>query len=396
MENDMKKERIFAPVSHEELERRFKAVRAAMEKKNLDCLVMQNNNQYLGGYVRWFTGITAENSYPVVVIFSLTEGMTMISCGGPPMSITPPEWSVHGVKERISLPFIPSLNFSNDVAPKATVESLKKYKARSVGLVSKGLMSAYFHEYVTQQMPDVLWNDATDMVDEIKAVKSEEEIGLARRCAHMQDMVYQAIPAITRPGATEYELRSEIQRMVTNLGSEEQLIMIGSAPGGKPSGMYPTFFQNRTLKQGDCICIMIETNGPGGFWCELARTICLGEPPKAQIEAWEASVKVQKYNVELLKPGANPADLYETVNEYQEKLGFPREERLHSHGQGYDVVERPGIRPEETMVIRSNMVISIHPTILSENAYAYCNDDFLVTENGAERIHEMPQELLIV
>ena len=52
MSEDVRREMLREPISKEELERRWRAVRKAMEREKLDCLIMQNNNQYLGGYVR--------------------------------------------------------------------------------------------------------------------------------------------------------------------------------------------------------------------------------------------------------------------------------------------------------------------------------------------------------
>ena len=46
---DEAKERIRVMISDQELERRWKAVRAAMAREKIDFLVMQNSNQWLGG-----------------------------------------------------------------------------------------------------------------------------------------------------------------------------------------------------------------------------------------------------------------------------------------------------------------------------------------------------------
>ena len=48
-------ERLLNPISTAELERRWAAARKAMAERKIDALVMQNNNDWLGGYVRWFT-----------------------------------------------------------------------------------------------------------------------------------------------------------------------------------------------------------------------------------------------------------------------------------------------------------------------------------------------------
>jgi len=39
----MRRKELRKPISRQELERRFKAVRRAMEKEEIDCLIMQNN-----------------------------------------------------------------------------------------------------------------------------------------------------------------------------------------------------------------------------------------------------------------------------------------------------------------------------------------------------------------
>ena len=44
-------DRINTPISIKELERRWAAVRAAMEERHIDVLLMQNNNDHMGGYV---------------------------------------------------------------------------------------------------------------------------------------------------------------------------------------------------------------------------------------------------------------------------------------------------------------------------------------------------------
>ena len=65
------------PISDSELNRRWKAVRAGMAERGIDALVMQNNNDWLGGYVKWFTDFPAYNGYPRTVIFHAADAMTV-------------------------------------------------------------------------------------------------------------------------------------------------------------------------------------------------------------------------------------------------------------------------------------------------------------------------------
>src|SRR3990167_8150281 len=74
-------ERINTPISTAELERRWAAVRAAMEERHIDVLLMQNNNDHMGGYVKYFTDLPAMFGYPVTVMFPRDDLMSVISQG---------------------------------------------------------------------------------------------------------------------------------------------------------------------------------------------------------------------------------------------------------------------------------------------------------------------------
>ena len=54
------KENVFLPISDQELNRRWSAVRKEMKKQEIDCLVIQNSEAHMGGYVRWFIDIPAK------------------------------------------------------------------------------------------------------------------------------------------------------------------------------------------------------------------------------------------------------------------------------------------------------------------------------------------------
>src|SRR3954462_9152224 len=74
-------ERVQTPISKQELERRWAAVRKEMEARGIDALVMQNSSDWLGGYVRWFTDVPAHNDYPRNVIFHRDDLMTVVEMG---------------------------------------------------------------------------------------------------------------------------------------------------------------------------------------------------------------------------------------------------------------------------------------------------------------------------
>ena len=392
--NPTAKIRIRAPIPTRELERRWAEVRKAMKAAGIGMLIMQNDNMYLGGYVRYFTDLPAVNAYPVTVLFPADEDMTMISHGATPAG--PPDWAIRGVKTRLAFPYFRTVYWTNNWDAEATVKIVKARGDKKIGIIGLGMMHAAYHSYLKDNLSGVEIVEATDLVDKIKAVKSADELIPIRRAVETQDMVIAAAPTVIRPGKYEYEVRTELERMLGDLGSEEQLMMLNSAPPGTPCPQLPNFFQNRRIEWGDQVIIMVEPNGPGGYYGELARTWVLGEPSKDLLKTWGDSVAAQKLAASHCKPGAKPADIFKIYNDFITGKGYPPEGRAFAHGQGYDLVERPLIRDGEDMELQANMVLAIHPALGTSSAFGFCCDDFLVTANGGERLHKTAQEIFVI
>ena len=95
-----------------------------------------------------------------------------------------------------------------------------------------------------------------------------------------------------------------------------------------------------------------------------------------------------------LKPGADPARIWNEYNRFMRENGRSEEKRVHFHGQGYDMVERPLIRFDETMPIDKNMYFALHPAFTTERTYSWACDNFLLDSTGAvERLHQLPQRI---
>ena len=158
-------ERIRFSIPTRELERRWSAVRAAMKAADIGCLVLQNDNQYLGGYCRYFTDIPTEQGYPWTVLFPQDEEMTLISHGGAlPSPPGPFDWAIRGVKERISQPYLRTLHYTNHLDAEEAIKVLKRRGDRKVGLVGLGAMHAAFYKHLTENLPNVQLVEFTDAV----------------------------------------------------------------------------------------------------------------------------------------------------------------------------------------------------------------------------------------
>lgn len=384
-------ERFRCPIPTRELERRWKLVREAMKGQDIDCLIMQNDDKLLGGYVRYFTDVVA-NGYKTTILFPVNEEMTVINHGavnGPP---APPSWASRGIKESLTSPYVQTLNYTKAYAAQDAVKVCKANNYKRIGWVGLDFVSAAFYEYVNKNLFDVEFVDATNLVDEIKAVKGPDEIAYIRNAVALHDYLGKALESIYRPGINEYQVRSELIKLSIELGSEEQNILIGTDPFS--TAMSPPFFQNRKIEIGDKMVCLIEVNGAGGYYGELARLWVLGEPSKELHDAFEIAKKAQQLIASMVKPGVNPADLFKANNDFLVSKGYNPEKRLFAHGQGYDMVERPAFVPNETMVLKENMFVAIHPTAVNKDVFAFCCDNYLITPDGAELLNKYPQQII--
>jgi Xaa-Pro aminopeptidase len=286
--------------------------------------------------------------------------------------------------------------YSNTYDAELAVQTLKVKKKSKIGLVGKGSMSAVFYGHLMKNLPGATFVEATDMIDGIKAIKSDEEIALIKKTTALQDEAIEYAKKVIRPGRKDFEIIADIIHKVTTLGSEEQLVIGGSGPLGRPVPMQKRHYQNRTVREGDQFTLMIEVNGPGGMYGEIGRIFFLGKVPSELQDAYHLCKETQQVTLKLLKPGAVPADIWRANNEYLVKKGQLPETRLYAHGQGYDLVERPAIRDDEPMKLRARMNITVHPIIGSDKIWVWVCDNYLITESGVEALHKVPQEIFSI
>ena len=390
-------ERLVNPISTRELERRWSAVRKAMDECGIEALVMQNNNDWLGGYVRWFTDTPLSNGYLRTVIFPACERMTVVDMGarGASRRVDAGDEANRGVGEILFTPSFTSVAYTDDYQAALVAADLKRHGYRTVGWIAAGAMPHRFVQRIECELEGVArFVDATELVDCIKAIKSQEEQDLIRKCAQMQDEVFRRVIAKIRPGMTGNDVTALAQYEGRLLGSEQGLFLGSAAPLGQASRFVDRHLQGRRIAAGEHFTLLIENNGPGGFYTEIARTIVLGKASNELIDGFEAMKEAQAHTLALLKPGASCAEVAQRHEDYMRARGLPPELRLYAHGQGYDLVERPLLRADETMTLAQNMNLAVHPGYETQSIFAVICDNYLVGADGpGDCLHATPKQV---
>lgn len=390
------KDRLVTSISTQELQRRWKSAREWMREEGIDYLLLRNDEEFFGGYVKWFTDLPARHSYPFTVIFPREEEMTTIT-SSPPAEPGPKAWAARGVKQRLGAPYYPSLHYTHLYDAELAVGVLKEKPGATVGIVGRTFFSVPFYDHLVRQLVGTRFVDATEAVDRMKAVKSPEEIALIRRTAEIQDMALDHVRKCLRPGLREVDLYAEAHYICAKLGSERVQVLTCSYPPGEPSGFNQRHFMNRMIKEKDHFVILIEGNGPGGYYTEIARPFSLGEPSRETRDIFAALLEAERITLDRLKPGADPREIWDAHNAFLKGRALAPEGRLYAHGEGYDLVERPAIRYDETMSLRAGMNIAVHPGGKSRNVWTTMCNNYLIDYDGVgPSLHRTPKEIIIL
>jgi Xaa-Pro aminopeptidase len=391
--------RILNAVSRHELQRRWRAIRAAMRERNIDALVVQNSSDWVGGYIRWFSNQPATNGYPSSLVFPLDGAMSIIEQGpfGGAHEASGEEARATGIARRLTTPSCPSVGYTGAYDAEIAAQELRGSGAGRVGLVAPAAMYHSFGQSLRELLKGTDLVDATDMVDRIKAIKSPEERACIGQVAAMQDEVLRRVREFVRPGLKDYEVAAYAQYVGQQLGSEQGIFLCSSAPWGQAATFRPRSMQGRALERGDVYSLLIENNGAGGYYTELSRIFVLGPVPQELRDAHAAVLEVQRFALSLLKPGASCRDIADELNAFLRARNLPEERRLSVHGMGYDMVERPLIRHDEDMRIEEHMAIVCHPGILNSRMFVHNTDVYLIEANGvSECLHRTPKQIFTI
>ena len=390
-------DRRFNPISDAELNRRWAAVRAGMKERGIDALVMQNTNDWLGGTVKWFTDFPAYNGYPRTVIFHADDAMTVVDMGpaGVRRNFDGHNKVHRGVGELLCTPAFTSIAYTDGYQGELALGELKRRGYRRIGMLGPGAIP---HRFVTQIETGLAGKteivDATEWVDAIKAVKSEEEMLLVRRCAQMQDEIFARVCNKIKPGMRDNDITALAQYEGRLLGSEQGLFLGSSAPQGEASNFVDRYLQGRVLQEGDHFSILIENAGPGGMYTEIARTMVFGKASNEVADGFETVKEAQTHTLSKMKPGVPCRDVAAAHDAFMTARGYGKEKRLYAHGQGYDLVERPLIRADETMAIGENMNFAVHPGFEKPSLFAVICDNYLIGKNGpGECLHQTDKKV---
>ncbi|MBR0131401.1 MAG: aminopeptidase P family protein [Firmicutes bacterium] len=280
------------------------------------------------------------------------------------------------------------------------IKGLKEFKPAKLG-VNLDMIAADWYDAFEKELPGMQLVDVTPDIFKLRSVHDEEEVARIRQCALIADAGYEAVCRAARPGAKMSDLHSELDYAMRKAGAEEVFTLMSNGRFKYCTNDLPcikaySYPDDRIVKAGDNIGMEI-TPRYGGYWTQLVRTLCVGEPSEDLVRAHAVQLEAMENSRKMLKPGESLGDMLKDMWKFGKERGF--EPKLpFGHILGLDLDEGGRGSLESDFIFNKDTSVVLHPTLtLGDMDYSiFWGDNYLVTENGGERINKCSTELCVV
>jgi Xaa-Pro dipeptidase len=245
----------------------------------------------------------------------------------------------------------------------------------------------------------------SDLVPNLRVIKSEEEILLIRESAKWGNLAHTLLQKYSIPGRTENEIsmRASMEAtmaMIQTLGGTySPLGGRGASAGfrgqiGPNSALPHAITINAVLKPGD---VLVTGAGASmaGYGSELERTMFVGEPDAEKRSYFDHMMALMEIAFEHMKPGNKCSDVDNACRAYYEKHNLWKHWRHHTgHSLGMLGHEAPFLDSGDDTVLKPGMVFSIEPGLYVPGLGGFRHSDTVViTETGMDFITYYPRQL---
>ena len=363
--------------SPQEIDRRYQSLRAAMERENLDALIVCGN-QYAGfeGAVLYVSGFEIVHRYVYVVV----------PLSGEPTLVFPREARWIGDKQK---PWV-----KDHVWPDVPGQWIRD-RARERGWKRLGVYGMNFVMAVRDYRE--LMNGPAELVpfdyqfDMARAVKSEEELAEVRDAMDIIVDGFWALVAAYKPGKTEAEIMAPaVERFFARGAGPRMMNILLSGALGEAEASFKVP-GHRVVATDDLLLYSLEITGTGGYWVEFSRPLIRGKlSPRTQAMA-EAYPQALESARKLMRAGELASTVHRAVAETFSKHGFALG-HLSGHSIGTTMLEYPAIGAKSDVPLQENMIFSLHPQVVDQDGKVclYTQDTYRIGRTEGECLADVP------
>ena len=353
---------IIPTFSVEERDRRWARLREEMKRAGFDALIGLPNQGHwdqFGADTRYITQIGGTQT-EVGCVLPLDGDITAIVRGANEI-----EWW------GLAQDWVKDIRPSRRSYGEPVIERLKEVGAARVGVIGlsglvrapEGVVPWGTFEKIRTALPNVKFENATDLVQEVRSVKSAEEIAFIEKAADIIDKAIDVLIAHTKVGVRENELIAEMLREIVRQGGEPITMMLFGT-GGPEVPWAQRVFTTRQLKSGDLINTEVEGKY-AGYIAQALQPISLGPRPKELEKIFDVTKIIFDKMVRFLKPGVSFGEVVRFYQEEVQAAGYePDGALMHGRGLGEDAPMLWGARadfPEKEAKLKEGHVFILKP-----------------------------------
>lgn len=388
--------------SASEYKRRYDLVREEMDRRGLRALILFGDSGHIGGFQTncHYLSNYIDQFYSYVV-FPYKGEPTLFFCLQPHETGVPPFSVIEDIRWG---------GWDIAAAVAGRIRELGHDRER-IGLVGVSSFQIKFTlpsdhlETLRKELPHADLEVATDILEDIRLVKSEEEIDAIRKGAAFGDAAVRALEKDVNAGMRERDLEAIVVSTVIKEGGIPHVQMFGSTSMVKPDLFCPRPHpSNRILENGDIIFTEISASY-NRYSGQIVRPIVLGEPTRRYQELFDLAAAVHDGIAEVLRPGRSEQDVIHALQPIRKAGLIIQCSGLHGWGQ---TLERPtiglpgvgrwkegGIAP---FSFRANMTMMIEPNPVTPDKKMgmFVGNLHLVTKDDAINLQKHPLKLIVV
>ena len=345
-----------------ERERRWSVLRSEMKKVGFDALISlptQSHWDQFGADTRYITQIGGTQT-EVGAVLPLEGDVTAVVRGANEI-----EWW------GLAQDWIKDIRPSRRSYGEPVIDRLKEIRAGRVGVIGlagivrapEGVVPWGAFEKIREALPNVQFENATDLMQEVRSVKSAEEVAFIEKAADIISKALDVLIVHSKVGVRENELMGEMLREIVRQGGEP-ITMLLFGTGGPEVPWAQRVFTTRQLRPGDLINTEVEGKY-GGYIAQALQPISLGPKPRELEKIFDATKIIFDRMLKFLKPGVTFGAVAKFYQDEVQAAGYePDGALMHGRGLGEDAPMLWGARrdfPEKEAKLREGHVFILKP-----------------------------------
>ena len=261
--------------------------------------------------------------------------------------------------------------------------------------------SAAAYATLQRQLPNARFGDATALVNWQRAVKSPQELEYMRRAARVVEAMHQRILDRIEPGMRKCDLVAEIYdaaiRGVDGFGGDYPAV-VPLLPSGEEASAPHLTWDDRPLRTGEGTFFEIA-GCYRRYHCPLSRTVFLGKPTQAFLDAEAAVLEGMDAGLAAARPGNACEDIANAFFAVLQRHGIVKDNRTgYPIGLSYppDWGERTmSLRPGDRTMLQPGMTFHFMTGLWLETMGLEITESILITERGVECLAHVPRRLFV-